>query len=80
LPKPGCKLSDLSLVDEAEKQALLEAWKETKRCCAADKTVHQLFEEHCPAATPDRGAAVYNGVKWTYGELNAKAPTVSRAF
>ncbi|MCQ5304632.1 AMP-binding protein, partial [Bacillus licheniformis] len=28
--------------------------------------------------TPDRGAAVYNGVQWTYKELNARANRLAR--
>ncbi|MCY8669555.1 AMP-binding protein, partial [Bacillus haynesii] len=42
-----------------------------------DKTVHGLFEAQV-LRTPDRGAAVYNGVEWTYKELNARANRLAR--
>ena len=74
---PDASLSDLSLLDEAEKRRILYEWNETEPDCAADKTVHELFEAQV-LRTPDRGAAVYNGVKWTYKELNARANRLAR--
>ncbi|WP_416655629.1 surfactin non-ribosomal peptide synthetase SrfAA [Bacillus amyloliquefaciens] len=74
---PAAKLSELSLVNETEKQALLDAWKGKTLSVPRDKTVHRLFEETAARHT-DRPAVAYNGVKWTYGELNARANRIAR--
>ena len=74
---PAAKLSELSLVNETEKQALLDAWKGKTLSVPRDKTVHRLFEETA-ARHANRPAAAYNGAKWTYGELNARANRIAR--
>ncbi|WP_458110570.1 lichenysin non-ribosomal peptide synthetase LicA [Bacillus sp. PK6-013] len=74
---PDARLSELSLLDEAEKRRIVQNWNETKLDVPEDKTVHELFEAQV-LRTPDRGAAVYNGVKWTYKELNARANRLAR--
>ncbi|MSO00263.1 lichenysin non-ribosomal peptide synthetase LicA [Bacillus paralicheniformis] len=74
---PDACLSELSLLDEAEKRRIVQKWNETKLAVPQDKTVHELFEAQV-LRTPDRGAAVYNGVKWTYKELNARANRLAR--
>ncbi|WP_158698610.1 non-ribosomal peptide synthetase, partial [Bacillus velezensis] len=60
-----------------EKQALLDEWKGKTISVPRDKTVHRLFEETA-ARYADRPAAAYNGAKWTYGELNARANRIAR--
>ncbi|MGG4428744.1 non-ribosomal peptide synthetase, partial [Bacillus velezensis] len=60
-----------------EKQALLDAWKGKTISVPRDKTVHRLFEETA-ARYANRPAAAYNGAKWTYGELNARANRIAR--
>ncbi|WP_045926269.1 surfactin non-ribosomal peptide synthetase SrfAA [Bacillus siamensis] len=74
---PAAKLSELSLVNETEKQALLDAWKGKTLSVPRDKTVHRLFEETA-ARHANRPAVAYNGAKWTYGELNARANRIAR--
>ncbi|KFM89973.1 lichenysin non-ribosomal peptide synthetase LicA [Bacillus paralicheniformis] len=74
---PDARLSELSLLDEAEKRRIVQNWNETKLDVPEDKTVHELFEAQV-LRTPDRGAAVYNGVEWTYKELNARANRLAR--
>ncbi|AJO16544.1 lichenysin non-ribosomal peptide synthetase LicA [Bacillus paralicheniformis] len=74
---PDARLSELSLLDEAEKRRIVQNWNETRLAVPQDKTVHELFEAQV-LRTPDRGAAVYNGVKWTYKELNARANRLAR--
>ncbi|MPQ25673.1 lichenysin non-ribosomal peptide synthetase LicA [Bacillus paralicheniformis] len=74
---PNARLSELSLLDEAEKRRIVQNWNETKLDVPQDKTVHELFEAQV-LRTPDRGAAVYNGVEWTYKELNARANRLAR--
>ncbi|WP_353618115.1 condensation domain-containing protein, partial [Pseudomonas sp. ISL-88] len=75
--RPDRKLSAISLVSETEKQALLDAWKGKTLPVPRDKTVHRLFEETA-ARYASRPAVTYNGVTWTYGELNAKANRLAR--
>ncbi|WP_039073179.1 lichenysin non-ribosomal peptide synthetase LicA [Bacillus sp. MSP5.4] len=74
---PDARLSELSLLDEAEKRRIVQNWNETRLAVPEDKTVHELFEAQA-LRTPDHGAAVYNGVKWTYKELNARANRLAR--
>ncbi|MFB6499508.1 lichenysin non-ribosomal peptide synthetase LicA [Bacillus haynesii] len=74
---PDARLSELSLLNEAEKRRIVQKWNETKLAVPQDKTVHELFEAQA-LRTPERGAAVYNGVKWTYKELNARANRLAR--
>ncbi|QSF97260.1 lichenysin non-ribosomal peptide synthetase LicA [Bacillus paralicheniformis] len=74
---PDARLSELSFLDEAEKRRIVQNWNETRLAVPQDKTIHELFEAQV-LRTPDRGAAVYNGVKWTYKELNARANRLAR--
>ncbi|MGE7202903.1 lichenysin non-ribosomal peptide synthetase LicA [Bacillus haynesii] len=74
---PDVCLSELSLLDEAEKRRIVYEWNDTVLDVPQDKTVHGLFEAQV-LRTPDRGAAVYNGVEWTYKELNARANRLAR--
>ncbi|PLC14749.1 non-ribosomal peptide synthetase [Bacillus paralicheniformis] len=74
---PDARLSELSFLDEAEKRRIVQNWNETRLAVPEDKTVHELFEAQV-LRTPDHGAAVYNGVAWTYKELNARANRLAR--
>ncbi|KAA6449502.1 non-ribosomal peptide synthetase [Bacillus swezeyi] len=74
---PNVCLSELSLLDGAEKRRLVEKWNETALEAPEDKTIHELFEAQV-LRTPDSGAAVYNGRRWTYRELNARANRLAR--
>ncbi|KXZ23340.1 non-ribosomal peptide synthetase, partial [Bacillus nakamurai] len=75
--KPNAQLSQLSLINETEKQVHLDAWKGKSLPVPRDKTVHRLFEETA-ARHAARPAVTYNGGTWTYGELNAKANRLAR--
>ncbi|MDU0072246.1 MULTISPECIES: non-ribosomal peptide synthetase [Bacillus] len=74
---PNIRLSELSLLDEAEKRRIVEAWNDTALDVPSDKTIHELFEAQV-SRTPDHGAAVFNGRRWTYRELNARANRLAR--
>ncbi|WP_032865507.1 non-ribosomal peptide synthetase, partial [Bacillus velezensis] len=52
-------------------------WKGKTLSVPRDKTVHRLFEETA-ARYANRPAVAYNGAKWTYGELNARANRIAR--
>ncbi|UOY87817.1 non-ribosomal peptide synthetase [Bacillus glycinifermentans] len=74
---PNIRLSELSLLNKAEKRRIVEAWNDTALDVPSDKTIHELFEAQV-SRTPDRGAAVFNGRRWTYRELNARANRLAR--
>ncbi|WP_212004034.1 non-ribosomal peptide synthase/polyketide synthase [Chitinophaga sp. HK235] len=57
---------------ETQYQQMIFGWNNTANDYPADKTIHQLFEEQA-AATPDAIALVYEDVRLSYAELNAKA-------
>ncbi|NEE15050.1 AMP-binding protein, partial [Streptomyces sp. SID7499] len=74
--EPGTRLSDLPVMDEAERQQLLTGWNDT-----ADGTevtlVRELFEAQA-ARTPDAVAVVADGIAVTYAELDARANRLAR--
>jgi amino acid adenylation domain-containing protein len=69
---PKARISELSLLNSAERHQLLVEWNDTLKDYPQDKCIHQLFEEQVEK-TPDAVAIVYENQQLTYGELNAKA-------
>lgn len=69
---PEQRLSDLSLLTEAERQELLIDWNDTKRYYPNNKCFHQLFEAQVEK-TPDAIALVFDKQQLTYRELNIRA-------
>jgi amino acid adenylation domain-containing protein len=69
---PQAKLSELSLLSEAEKQQLLVDWNDTETHYPQEKCIHQRFEEQVQK-TPDAIALVFEDLHLTYRELNKKA-------
>ncbi|MEU2355879.1 amino acid adenylation domain-containing protein, partial [Streptomyces misionensis] len=70
---PDARLSELSVVDEAELAVLIDPLTAE----AADpRLVHEVFEARA-AATPDAIAVVADGRALTYAELNARANRVA---
>ncbi|HVQ38828.1 MAG TPA: amino acid adenylation domain-containing protein, partial [Pyrinomonadaceae bacterium] len=69
---PERRISELSLLDEAERQQILVEWNDTALTHQRDICVHQLFEaqaEHTPAA-----AAIFmDDEQVSYAELNVRA-------
>jgi natural product biosynthesis luciferase-like monooxygenase protein len=72
LENPRRRISELSLLTEAEREQTLLAWNATTLDYAREKCVHQFFEEYA-AREPDRLALSFEGEQLTYGELNARA-------
>jgi myxalamid-type nonribosomal peptide synthetase MxaA len=66
------RLSDLSLLTEAEKQTLLLEWNNTQTEYPQDLCIHQLFEAQVEK-TPDAVAVVFDEQSLTYQELNERA-------
>jgi amino acid adenylation domain-containing protein len=69
---PEARLSQLSLLPEAERRQLLEEWNATTAEYPRDKCVHELFAAQA-ARTPDAVALVYEDGALTYGELDRRA-------
>ncbi len=65
------RLSDLSLLDEAERHQLL-AWNETQAPFSEHACIHQLFEAQAER-TPDAPALEFGGRHLSYRELNQRA-------
>lgn len=65
-------ISELPLLNDAEKHQILVEWNDTKTGFPNDKCVHQLFEEQVEK-TPDAVAAVFEDVQVTFRELNKRA-------
>jgi tyrocidine synthetase III len=66
------KISEISLLSEAEKKHLLYELNNTKAEYPKEKTIIQLFEEQV-IKTPEKIAVVFEGNKLTYREINIKA-------
>lgn len=73
---PDRRLSDFSLLTQAERHQLLVEWNDTKRDYPEEKCVHQLLEEQVER-TPDAIAVVYEGQELSYRELNQRANQVA---
>jgi amino acid adenylation domain-containing protein len=69
---PNRRISELPILDEAERHRILVEWNDTKREYPHDKFIHELFEEQAQR-TPDAVAAVFEGQQLTYQELNTRA-------
>lgn len=72
------KVSEVEIVTQEEKDRFLHG-KQTKYCYPQDKTIVEVFEAYVEKE-PDRIAAVYEGEKLTYRELNEKANQVARSL
>ncbi len=75
--QPQRRLSELSLLSESEKSAMLCDWNATARDYPRDRSVAQLFEAQA-AATPDAVAVSYGKETLTYAELNSRANQLAR--
>ena len=69
---PQQKVSELSLLSEAERHQLLNEWNDTAKEYPNDKCIHQLFEQQV-VNTPDAIAVVFENQQLTYRQLNQKA-------
>jgi len=69
---PDQRLSELSLLPEAERRQLLVDWNDTQKEYPRGKCLHQLFEAQVER-TPDAVALVFEEQHLTYRELNQRA-------
>jgi len=68
---PNQKLSDINLINAAERRQLMQEWNATDMPYKRDACIHDLFEEQA-VRTPE-AIAVSGGVNLTYRELNTTA-------
>jgi len=69
---PGQRVSELELLDAAEREQVLEEWNDTTVEYPKGKYVHELFEEQVER-TPENVAVVYEDKQLTYQELDEKS-------
>jgi len=62
----------LAMLRADERRQVLEEWNDTEAEYAADRCIHELFEEQV-AKTPEAVAVIYEDRRLTYGELNEQA-------
>ncbi|MGK3959181.1 non-ribosomal peptide synthase/polyketide synthase [Sorangium sp. So ce118] len=70
--EPSRRVSELSLLTEAERHTLLATWNATEAEYPRDTCIHALLEAQVEK-TPDAVAVAYEGQTLTYRELNARA-------
>ncbi|HEY3323603.1 MAG TPA: amino acid adenylation domain-containing protein [Planctomycetota bacterium] len=76
---PQHRISELPLLDSAEKAELVQGWNQTRTEYAREKCVHQIFEEQS-ARTPHATALVFGEQSLTYGALNVRANQLARCL
>ncbi|HEX2211858.1 MAG TPA: amino acid adenylation domain-containing protein, partial [Longimicrobium sp.] len=69
---PDVRVSELSLIGDAERRQVVEEWNRTDATYSADLCIHQLLEAQA-ARTPDATAVVYGGDSLTFAELDQRA-------
>ena len=74
--QPAARLSELPLLDAAERQALLVEWNDTRGGEAGTATLHDLFAAQVRRA-PEAPAVLFAGESLTYGELDLAARRVA---
>jgi amino acid adenylation domain-containing protein len=67
----------LHILPERERRRVLCEWNATDAEYPREKCVHELFEEQA-RKTPEEVALVCEGMRLTYGELNARANQLAR--
>ncbi|MBW4550749.1 MAG: amino acid adenylation domain-containing protein, partial [Aphanocapsa sp. GSE-SYN-MK-11-07L] len=77
IANPNVKISEISLLEADEKHQLLEKFNSNTKSYPVDQTLQSLFEEQVQQ-TPSRVAAIHQGDRFTYQELNAKANKLAR--
>ncbi|RUS95287.1 hypothetical protein DSM106972_090630 [Dulcicalothrix desertica PCC 7102] len=74
---PQQRISNLSLLKEAEQHQLLVEWNSTKTESPNEQCIHHLFEAQVER-TPDAEAVVFADQKLTYQGLNSRANQLAR--
>ncbi|TDC71920.1 amino acid adenylation domain-containing protein [Actinomadura sp. GC306] len=69
---PDAPIGAAEILDRSERRTILRKWAGGKGGTTERTTIPALFEAQA-AARPDAPAVTFEGVTWTYGEVNAKA-------
>ncbi|NVI92301.1 non-ribosomal peptide synthetase [Actinomadura sp. BRA 177] len=69
---PDAPITTAEILDRSERRTLLRRWAGGKGGDVERTTIPALFEAQA-AARPDAPAVTFEGVSWTYVEVNAKA-------
>lgn len=72
LADPECRLSELPLLTEVERQQILFEWNTSETEHYPDRTIPERFEDQV-ARAPNAIAVVCEGERLTYAQLNARA-------
>ena len=76
---PGLRVSELPLLGEAERAALLAWSRGSGRTGAPAECLHRVFAARA-AAMPDAPAVVYGDERVSYGELNGRADRLAHSL
>jgi non-ribosomal peptide synthetase component F len=74
---PGCRVSRLPLLTEAERWELLSRWNQTQEDYPREACVQELFEAQVQQS-PDAIAVEFQGQQLSYRELNARTNQLAR--
>ncbi len=76
---PGVRVTDISLIDEAERRLLLDAWSGARAAYPRDLGIAAVFEAQVDAA-PEAIAVVFGDAALSYEELDRRANQLARAL
>jgi amino acid adenylation domain-containing protein len=76
LEKRDRPLSELPLLNAAERRQLLEEWNDTSRPYPRERTIPELFADQA-VRWPERVAVELNGERLTYAELSRRAAALA---
>jgi amino acid adenylation domain-containing protein len=77
LQEINTKISDINLLEEADKRQLLEEFNNNYKNYPVEQTIHKLFEQQV-SQTPNKVAVVCEGTQLTYQKLNEEANQLAR--
>ncbi|HYP28245.1 MAG TPA: amino acid adenylation domain-containing protein [Blastocatellia bacterium] len=74
---PGRRISMLEVLTEDERRMILHGWNDTRIDYRDDLCLHELFEARA-GTDPDLVAAIFEGGRVTYGEMESQANRVAQ--
>ncbi|HEU5092199.1 MAG TPA: condensation domain-containing protein, partial [Nitrospira sp.] len=75
--RPEARLSELSMLSDAQRRQLLIEWNEPRRDDFQERCIHELFEAHVRQDYA-ADAVMYEGRRLSYQELDTKANRLAR--
>ncbi|MFI9511284.1 amino acid adenylation domain-containing protein [Nocardia sp. NPDC052566] len=74
---PQARMTAVEVIDPVERQSVLHAWNDTAAAVDPDATLVSLFEAQVRRA-PTATAVLFDGAKYSYEEVNARANMLAR--